>query len=180
MDHLSEFAGKHPNILLELKTKSDNISYFLDHEVPPNVVISWSLNSDLIVQNEEHFTASLEKRLAAARRAADLGIPIAFHFHPMIYYEGWQEEYTALAKRVLSKFSSEEVLFISMGSVTFIKPVMKAIRKRDRVTKMLQMEMVRDPNGKWTYPDDLKVEMFRAMFKGLQSWREKVFFYLCM
>ena len=98
----------------------------------------------------------------------------------MIYYEGWQEEYTALAKRVLSQFSSEEVLFISMGSVTFIKPVMKAIRKRDRVTKMLQMEMVRDPNGKWTYPDDLKVEMFRAMFKVLQSWREKVFFYLCM
>jgi len=71
LDALCEFAADRPNVLLELKTKSANVAYFLDRPVPANVVLSWSLNTPVVIRNEEHFTAGLEKRLAAARRVAD-------------------------------------------------------------------------------------------------------------
>ena len=77
-------------------------------------------------------------------------------------------------------FRPEEILFISFGSVTLIKPVIQEIRKRGGATKILQMEMVPDPHGKLTYPDSVKLELFQTMFDAFQGWHGKVFFYLCM
>ena len=180
LDDLCDFAERNPKVLLEFKTKSANVRHLLSRKIPKNIVCSWSLNTATICDNEEHFAASLDHRIGAARKAADAGIKIAFHFHPIVWYEGWKEEYLALAKRVQSEFKPEEVLFVSFGSVTFIKPVIQEIRKRDQNSKMLQMEMVPDPHGKLSYPDEVKVEIFEAMYEAFRPWRNKVFQYLCM
>ncbi|MBN1441295.1 MAG: DNA photolyase, partial [Planctomycetes bacterium] len=128
LDALCEFAASHPNILLELKTKSANVAYFMDRMPPPNVACSWSLNTGTIIRSEEHFTAGLDERLAAARKVADRGVKVALHFHPIVHYSGWEEEYAQLARRVQAELDPEDVLFVSFGSVTFIKPVMRRIR----------------------------------------------------
>jgi len=180
LDSLFNFARKNPNVMLEFKTKSNNIRYFLEHDVPPNVVCSWSLNPQEIIDNEEHFTAGLEDRIHAARQVADIGVKVAFHFHPIIYYENWRNAYPEIADRLLRLFSAEEILFISFGSVTFIKPVLKKIRGLGFPTKITQMELVTDPHGKMTYPDAIKVEKFSAMYKAFANWHDRVFFYLCM
>jgi len=180
LDALFAFAAANPNVLLEFKTKSDNIRYIVENDAPENIVCSWSLNTPTIVENEEHFTASLDKRIAAARRVADKGMRVAFHFHPMVHYDDWREDYTALAGQLVELFDPAEVAFLSMGSVTLIKPVIKKIRELGNPTKMLQMELVPDPHGKLTYPDSVKVEMFQAMHTALAPWQEEVFMYLCM
>ena len=177
---LCAFAARHPKVLLEFKTKSANVKHLLASEVPKNVVCSWSLNTEVIVDNEEHFTASLSQRLSAARQAADQGIKVAFHFHPIVFYEGWREDYCTLAERVIKLFSPEEVLFVSFGTVTFIKPVIQQLRQSGRASKMLQMEMVPDPHGKLSYPDAIKIELFSAIYAAFKPWRNKVFQYLCM
>ncbi len=180
LDDLCNFARQHPNVLLEFKTKSANISYFLENEVPPNIVCTWSLNPQVIIDNEEHYTVSLEKRLEAAHKVAEKGIKVGFHFHPMIYYDEWEQAYPAIARTIMTQFDPRSVLFISMGSVTLIKPVIRRIRRKGFRTKILQMEMVADPHGKWTYPDEIKVRMFRTMYQAFAPWHGKIFFYLCM
>jgi len=180
LDALCEFAADNPNVLLELKTKSDNVTYFIDHNIPRNVVCSWSLNTPVVIANEEHFTASLQGRLQAARRVADAGVGVAFHFHPMVYYDGWEADYAEVASMVLREFEPGEVLFVSFGSVTLIKPVLKKIRELGNPTKMTQIDFVADPHGKLTYPDTIKIEMFRALHRAFEPWHSKVFMYLCM
>ncbi len=180
LDDLFDFARQHPNVLLELKTKSANIAYFLENEIPQNVVCTWSLNPQIIIENEEHFTVSLEKRLEAAQKVADRGVKVGFHFHPMIYYDDWEQAYPDIAQQIMERFEPQSVLFISMGSVTLIRPVIKQIRKKGFKTRILQMDLVPDPHGKWTYPDDVKVQMFRTLYKAFRPWHEQVFFYLCM
>jgi len=180
LDALCQFAADNPNVLLEFKTKSHKIKYFLQNEVPQNIVCSWSLNTPTIVQNEEHFTASLDQRIAAARTVANQGIKVSFHFHPMVYYQGWQIDYPEIAQRLDGLFDTDEVLFISFGSITMIKPAIKQIRGSGLATKILQMEMVPDPHGKLTYPDDIKTAMFKKMYQAFAPWQNKVFFYLCM
>lgn len=180
LDALCRFAAEHPNVLLEFKTKSDNVRYFLETEPPPNIVCSWSLNPDIVIQNEEHFTASLERRLQAARAVADRGIKVSFHFHPMVYFEGWEEAYADIARTLLQRFDAEEILFISFGSMTFIKPVIRKIRERGFPTRVHQMELQPDPHGKLTYPDELKIRMFRTQYQHFAPWHDQVFFYLCM
>ena len=93
LDALLEFAAAHPNVLLELKTKSANVSPLVEREIPVNVVCTWTLNTPTVIANEEKGTASLDQRLAAARAVADRGIPVGFHFHPMVLYRGWDQEY---------------------------------------------------------------------------------------
>ena len=180
LDSLLAFAERSPNVLLELKTKSANIRPLLERPVPRNLVCSWSLNSEAIIKNEEHATASLSRRLAAARSAADQGLRIAFHVHPMVYYEGWKPEYAELATRVMDSFDASEVSFISFGAVTLIKPVVKQIRKRGGDTKILQMPLVADHHGKLTYPDHIKLQLFQHLYGAFENWHEAVFFYLCM
>ena len=181
LEDLCDFAKARKNILLEFKTKSNNTSYFLkNNDLPKNIVCSWSLNPQTIVDNEEHGTASLDGRLKAARDVADHGVKVAFHFHPMVYYDQWEADYAAVCQRIMKEFDPNEVLFISFGSITFIKPVVKKIRERDMGSRILQMEFERAPKGKLTYPEEVKMKMFHSMNKNFKSWKEKVFFYLCM
>ena len=180
LDDLCGFARAHDNVLLEFKSKSKNITYFLNHPTPHNVVLSWSLNTPTIIRNEEHFSADLAQRLSAARQVVDRGIKVAFHFHPIVHYDHWREDYAELAGQVTDQFDPPEVLFVSFGSVTFIKPVIKALRQRAAATKMLQMEMVPGAKGKLSYPDELKAEMFSHMYASFRPWHDEVFFYLCM
>ncbi len=180
LDTLIKFASDNPNVLLEFKTKSDNISYFLENDIPKNIVCSWSLNPQTIIDNEEHFTASLANRLNAARAIADKGVKVSFHFHPIVYYSEWKSAYCDIAKKVQEMFLADEVLFISFGSVTFIKPVLKKIRALGFPTKITQMELVTDPHGKMTYPDKIKIEKFSTLYQQFKNWHKQVFFYLCM
>ena len=180
LEALCNFAKKNPNIVLEFKTKSNNIKYLLENEIPKNVLCTWSLNPDTLVDNEEHFTASLSERLDAAERVAKKGIKVGFHFHPMVLYSGWQEGYSSIVNSIKSRFNPKDILFISFGTLTYIKPVLKKIRNLGLASKILQMDLVKDPHGKFTYPDDIKAELFNHMLNEFNEWKDEVFFYLCM
>lgn len=179
-DDLFWFAANNPNILLELKTKSNNVQWLNELVPPPNVVISWSLNPDIIIENEEHWTANLEERLAAARQVVMRGVKVGFHFHPIFYFKGWQDAYQAVVAKVLAQFKAADVLFISFGSLTFSKAGMQRLRGSRIMSKALQMEMVPNPEGKHTYPKAVKVEQFRFLYHLFNAWHNQVFFYLCM
>ena len=180
LDALLDFARRHPNVILELKTKSKNISHLLKTEVPPNVLCTWSLNPQVVIDNEEHLAASLDDRLRAARRLADKGVLVGFHFHPMIRYQGWQEGYGAVFARLVESFGADEVALVSLGTLTYIKPVIKQLRARPGFkSRVLQMPMV-EADGKLSYPEEIKQAMFSLAYRSLASWHGQVFFYLCM
>lgn len=179
LDALFEFARQNPNVILEFKTKSHNIEYFLENDVPSNIICSWSLNTQTIIDNEEHLTASLDKRINAARTLANKGVLVGFHFHPIVQYKNYLDEYGEVYKRLQNEFTSDEVVFISMGTLTFIKPVIKQLRQREMKTKILQMPF-ETINGKQSYSIETKKEMFKHCYNSFNLWHEKVYFYMCM
>ena len=183
LDALFAFAKRYPRVILEFKTKSNNIKYFEDVEVPPNIIVTWSLNPQVIVDNEEHLTASLDERIKAARTLADRGILVGFHFHPIVVYENYLKEYKEVYKKLIDSFDSSEVILVSFGTLTFIKPVIKKLRERDFRSKITQMPFC-DASGKSSYPKETKIEMFKHAFESFEAWRRdkasEVFFYLCM
>jgi spore photoproduct lyase len=180
LQDLCDFARAHPNAILELKTKSANIAWILENEIPANVCCSWSLNPPVIVANEEHKTASLDRRLEAARAVADKGVKVGFHFHPMMYFEGWEEAYRDLIARVTSMFRPEEALWISLGCVTLLKGFAQDFRLKYRHSKLLQMETETTPDGKITYAFAVREQLYRNALEALAPWRGQVFQYLCM
>ena len=180
LDTLFEFADAHPNVVLELKSKSANVKYLLEHPVPANVVTTWSLNTPQIIQSEEHLTASLEERLEAAQKVADTGALVGFHFHPIVHHRGWREEYGRIYAELQRRFSTESVVMVSLGTLTFIKPVIRHLRAQPIRSKILQMPL-EDAAGKFSYPFETKLELFRHAYESFsKEWQRNVFFYMCM
>jgi len=179
LDTLTAFAKANPNVILELKTKSKNINYLLEHEIPANIICTWSLNTPTIISNEEHRAATLDDRIDAARQVANKGIIVGFHFHPMIHYDNWREEYTQIFRRLQDLFTPEEVALISFGTLTYTKPVVKQIRQRGLKSKILQLPLI-DSDGKLSYSEETKLAMFSHAYQSFKRWHKKVFFYLCM
>jgi len=179
LDILFEFAYNNQNVILEFKTKSNNIQYFLENDVPKNIICTWSLNTQTIVDNEEHLTASLDERINSARKLANKGVLVGFHFHPIVQYKNYLAEYKLVYDRLQDEFSTDEVVLVSMGTLTFIKPVMKQLREREMKTKILQMPF-ETINGKQSYSIETKKEMFKHCYDSFSSWHGKVYFYMCM
>jgi len=179
-DDLFDFASKNKNVILELKTKSNAIGYFRKTHVPGNVMVTWSLNTDEIITAEEHHTPGLEKRLDAARAIADMGLLVGFHLHPIVEYNGWEKAYHNIVDLIQERFKPEEVALVSLGTLTFIKPVIKLLRKRKLKSKILQMPLV-DAGGKFSYPLEVKRKMFASVYNRFPTdWKQGVFFYMCM
>ena len=180
LDAVIDFARDNPNVILELKTKSANVSHLLRADAPKNIICTWSLNTPTLIEFEEHGTAPLDKRLNAARKMADAGFLVGFHFHPIVHYDQWQQDYQDVVEQLGSSFKPEEVALVSMGTLTYIKSVMREIRKRAIPTQILKMPMV-DTNGKQSYPDEIKLSLFSHVYNCFpQSWKGAVFYYLCM
>ena len=179
IDAQLDFARNNPNIIFEFKTKSKNIKYLLDTDVPKNVFVSWSLNPQVFINNEEHGTASISQRLASARALSDNGILVGFHFHPIVFYDNYQKDYSDIIQNLRNMFSCDEIAMISMGTLTFIKSAIKKLRKTGLNTKVLQIPMA-DAAGKSSYSLEIKKEIFNHVYKEFSFWHEKVFFYLCM
>ncbi len=179
LESLCQFAEDNPNVILELKTKSRNIKWLLDNPVPRNILCTWSLNPQTIIDAEEHLSASLEQRISAARAIADKGLIVGFHFHPIIHYTNWQKEYAEICAQLIENFAVREVALISLGTLTFTKSVIKTIRNRELSSKILQMPMEASA-GKLSYPLKTKIEIFSHVYQNLKPWHKDVFYYLCM
>jgi spore photoproduct lyase len=179
LDRLCAFADRNPDIILEFKTKSAAADP-LTRAVPPrNVIAGWTLNPHAVITVEEPLTASLDARLVAARTAADNGIAVGFHFHPIIPFRGWRDVYADLYRRVMDSFSPEEVVMVSFGTVTLIKPVIRSLRVLKPRSRILQLPLT-DAAGKLSIPLELKQDLFSHAYEAFAPWHGSVFFYLCM
>ncbi len=179
LEALFDFASLNNNVILELKTKSNNIKYLLENDIPKNVIVTWSLNTPTIIEYEEHLSARLNERISSAKKIANKGAKVGFHFHPIVQYENYLQDYKSIFNRLQDEFSPNEVAMISFGTLTYIKPVLKQIRERNFKSKIYQMPLS-EVEGKYSYPNKIKVEMFKTAYQSFSSWHKKVFFYLCM
>ena len=181
LDTLYDFAKNNKNIVLELKSKSNNISYLTNpkNTPPKNLLATWSLNPQIIIDNEESFTASLSQRIKSAREVANRGIKVGFHFHPIVYYDNYMQDYKDIFQTIMQTFSPDEVVTISFGTLTYTKPVLKHIRAQQMSSKILQMPFD-SINKKFSYPLDIKKQIFAFAYNEFKPWHNKVYFYLCM
>lgn len=176
---LFRFAGRHPDIVLELKTKCARTDW-LELEVPRNVVSTWSVNAVTASRKEEHLAASQAERIRAAARCAGRGNLVGFHIHPMMYFNGWEKEYSDLVMALCDNLDPKNVVMVGIGTLTFTKQNLRTLRSEARPTRVTQMPLS-PVAGKSSYDLETKRRMFSHVFSCFPSdWKDSVFFYLCM
>ncbi len=178
---LMAFFRDTPRWTLEFKTKSDFVHQFLDVPHEGNVIVSWSINPQAVVEREEQGTASLEQRLQAAELCLSRGLQIAFHIDPMIWHPEWKENYAALVDEVAARFRPGDLPYLSLGALRF-QPEQKAMmRERFGMKSWVnQGEMWPGKDGKLRYPLELRQEMFNFVLNRFKEYSPEWKVFLCM
>jgi len=179
-DILLPLFSKRKNAVLELKTKTANIRGLLNSKFRDRIVVSWSLNSPFIAAREEHRTASLKKRLEAARQCQSEGFVLGFHFDPLIPHPKWKEEYTKTLELMEKYIDPKGIIWISLGSLRFMPGLKPIIRTRHPHTCVLDGEFIMGLDGKMRYFKPIRMELYAFMRETLEKWNDNLGLYLCM
>ena len=160
------FAGQ-KNAVLELKTKSAMVANLeeLDHQ--QKTVVAWSLNSGVIMQRQEVRAATLAERLAAARRCADWGYRLAFHFDPLIFHANWQEEYRQTITALYRAVPAAAIAWISLGALRFLPRLKDIASQRFPHSTIYAHEFIDGLDGKRRYFRFSRAKLYRFVYQEL-------------
>ncbi len=186
-DHITQFAPKivdffrfYPETIFEFKTKSDRIEGLLSVSSSSNIVAAWSVNPQGVIDREEFLTAPLLRRLEAAACLARKGYRTAFHFDPIFYYPGWQEDYSVVVAEIFRIVPQESIAWISLGSLRMTARQKKMIENRFPDNTILAAELVTAKDGKVRYHDFVREKIYQFMVSSIKSRAKRVPVYLCM
>ena len=187
LDHIAKFSEKlipffeeRKNLILELKTKTNRVQNILKFKGIKNTVIAWSLNPQSVIDEEEFYTASLKERLEAASQCQQQGYQTAFHFDPIVYYEGWEKDYKLVIKKLFDHIAPENIPWISLGGFRY-RPSMKPIvRSRFPKSRLILGELLPCEDGKMRYFRPQRKEMYQLMIKWLREYDKNLNIYFCM
>ncbi|MCU0847954.1 MAG: hypothetical protein MUD12_08725 [Spirochaetes bacterium] len=173
------FSGRR-NVLLELKTKSDEINHLLSIKYRTNTVLAWSLNTERNYLKYESGCASIKSRINAASKAASSGFYLAFHFDPIIVYPGALEEYLELVDFLFSIIDPSVILWISMGVLRYSQGFKDIVLDRYSGSDLFSGELFPGADGKYRYLKRDRILFYKKMVEKIRSYALKPFIYLCM
>ena len=177
---LIEFFKQHPQVTFEFKTKSVEVDNLLKTKHAGNIVVSWSLNPQTVIDENEFFSSSLEERLAAAKRCVDAGYKVGFHFDPIIYFSGWQDEYGRLIESLFAEINPRDIAWISLGTLRFRPELKTVIENRFPENKILDEELLLGYDNKLRYSDKMRYGVYSYMISAIRGHSKDIELYLCM
>ena len=118
-----------PQLKLELRTKSANVSELLKLAPLPNVITSFSLSPGQRIQKTDLKTPSLTHRLLAMSKLQKAGHPIAIHLDPVIHEDNFEASYLTLFKEISSYLDINDIEYLSIGVVRFTGDVYRQVLK---------------------------------------------------
>ncbi|MBW2569246.1 MAG: DNA photolyase [Deltaproteobacteria bacterium] len=174
-----KFAGQSHSIL-ELKTKTTAIDKLKHINHNRKTIVSWSLNTNKVIQNEERNTTSLSARLKAAAKCESWGYQLAFHFDPMVIYDGCEEDYREVINQLFSHISAKNIVWISLGTFRFMPSLKSIIQKRFPESKIIYGEFISGMDGKMRYFKPLRIKLYRKIVSWIKEIAPDVLIYYCM
>lgn len=178
---LIEFFKDYPEWRLEFKTKSAFVDQFLDCDHAGNVIVSWSINPPLVIEKEEHGTASFEDRIAAAEKCVAKGFQLSFHIDPMIWHPEWKESYNFLVDQITSRFTPRDIPVMSVGALRFQPEQKNIMRERFGMDSLVNSaETFQSQDGKLRYDYSLRKEMFDQILTRFKEHNPAWKIFMCM
>ena len=176
---VKRFAAQ-AHAVLELKTKTTAIEGLQKLNHNQKTIAAWSLNTPQIIHTQERATAGLAARLKAAARCETWGYPLAFHFEPLILYDGCEDDYTRVIERLYSQVSAGNIVWISLGTLRFPPSIKTVIQERFPDSKIIYEEFIKGPDGKMRYFKPLRINLYRKVVECIRDHSPGAVVYLCM
>lgn len=119
IDVLSTYDTKanHRVLFLTKDTKVDNLIK-LSEGGRKRIVMSFSLNADIVARRWERKAPSVNSRIKAARKVWEAGYKTRVRIDPIVPVEGWKKYYAELVDKIFSNFTPERITLGSLRGLT--------------------------------------------------------------
>lgn len=176
-----ELFSKEPQAILELRTKSVNISAILEQSPLPNIITSFSLSPAERVKATDIKTPSLKHRLTAMKKLQEAGHAIAIHLDPIIHEDNFIKTYQDLLTELKDNLDLSKVEYVSMGVVRFTSQVFHQVKKNYPNSELLAAEFQSSFDGKVRYPRPFRMWILGKIKElALEVGLTEEQIYLCM
>ena len=175
-----KFFKENKDISFEFKTKSVNIDNLLKLGGSENIVVSWSVNAQQMIKENEHCTPGLKERLQAAQKCIKAGYSVGFHFDPVILYEDWKDGYKKTIENIFDFIDGKYIKWISIGSLRMVANLKKVIENRFLDNKILDEELLLSHDNKLRYDDNTRIKIYKYLVDLIKQHDSSVVVYLCM
>ena len=108
------------------------------------------------------------------------GYRIAFHFDPVVIYEGCEQEYAAVIDDLFCAVPAGQVAYISIGSFRYISDMYKIIEHRFPKSRILYGEFITGLDGKMRYFKPIRIRVYQALVAQIKKIAPEVLVYFCM
>jgi spore photoproduct lyase len=143
-------------------------------------IMAWSVNTPRIIAEQERYTATLSARLKAAANCESWGYPLAFHFDPILIYDGCEADYEDVIKQIFSHVSADNIVWISLGTFRFMPALKPLIEKRFPKSNIIYGEFITGLDGKMRYFKPLRIEIYQKIISCIRTYAPRVLLYFCM
>jgi len=164
---------------LMLLTKSSNIDNLLAIEPNPHTVVSWSLNTQQMIEMHEIGAASLVERVAAARSCQDHGYRIRIRIDPGILHPNWRSGYADLVQKVMTTIRPEN---ITIGMLRLLPGHLRLAEAAygSRVRTLSEYDLVKGASDrKLRYPPQQRIEFYSFLIDTISSFDKSMSISLC-
>ncbi len=188
IDNITNFSievvnrfSKLDNIIFEFKTKSDNVENLLKVQNPKkNIVVSWSVNPPYIIKTQEEGTASLERRINAAKKIQAKGYLLGVHFDPIFFYSGWEKDYKELIELLYEELDFSRIVWVSLGIFRYQALLKEKIFEKNPYNPIIHQQYIRGKDDKLRLFVPLRIKIYRKIYNWLKEKYPKLFIYFCM
>lgn len=171
-----DFAGKHPDLRIELRTKCANRLFSQTAEPIPGIIYAFTLSPQAVIEAYEHHTASLTARLNCAAELMRAGCQVRLCFDPMIYVPEWKLSYEEMLEQVCCAIDLTKIVDVSVGTFRVSQDYLKNMRKQAPDSAVVWFPF-QSEGGYCHYPDALMEEMEHFLTERLEKKisKEKIF-----
>ncbi len=172
------FFAKHPQAILELRTKSTQVKVLLSQPAIPNCIVAFSLTPESISQRLELGVPPLSKRLKAMQHLAQAGWSIGLRFDPLIYVEDFSELYQQLITQVFQQLPLQAIHSVSVGPLRFPQKMYQRMVALYPDEKLFSHPLYKRAQH-YSYAENLEIKMKQVVITALQEYIPSSLLFTC-
>ncbi|MBE5960050.1 MAG: spore photoproduct lyase [Lachnospiraceae bacterium] len=126
------FFGEQEHARFRFVSKFTDVDTLLDLPHNNHTEIRFSLNTQTVIKQYEHYTAGADARIEAAAKVIGAGYPSGFLIAPVFLYENWKEEYRQMLEHLKKTLPTQRKHKITFEVISH----RYTLRAKDRINEI--------------------------------------------
>jgi len=145
-----EGLREHPEVTVEIRTKSANFHPLAKLQPAPNFILAWTLSPTPVIQQFEAKTPPLQARLKALSQALDRRWRVRLCLDPLLPIKGWRTCYAELLEEIDNRELWSRFEDASYGLFRMPKPFLRQAKKARPDSALLHSAQSTEERGLYT------------------------------